>query len=105
MIKIYDTDTHDVIAKKMWDYLDVGDFVVVRGLVLVELVMESKGDLVLRELERLDTETNFYVSKGKKNRKYKFKNNSVGGPIAHKIFTFDKKVVEKEPRVTIWRFQ
>lgn len=63
----------------------------------------TKGEAVVQRLTWLYEHE--YYGHGGRARDYTFKAKSVGGPIAHPIFTWDKKIVDSEPRVIIWRFQ
>lgn len=107
MVKIYDTDPVEVIAKKIYNDLDVMMSCTIFGFIhdIDGRNLTPKGEIVLNELKRLDDLEHIGIRAGGKYRKYKFKENSVGGPIAHKIFTYEKRMVDSEPRCTIWRFQ
>lgn len=104
-IKVYTTDTAREIAQKIFDSFQPGDMVVVEGYVMVEekQILMAKGDAVIECLRWL-YDHNYYSQSGKA-RDYRYKNKSVGGAIAHPIWTWDKVWIDKEPRVTIWRFQ
>ena len=72
----------------------------------------EKGQAVLNELKILDENENCaeynsarHENGKKKIRIYKYKENSIGGPLSHKIFTHQRRIVDHEPRYTIWRFQ
>lgn len=104
-VKIYDTDTVEEIAEKIFNYFDVGASCTVSGFEILENGVVAKGELVLKELERLDEINNCRYAAGKKIRNYKYKKNSIGGTIAQKIFSWDKRISDKEPKYTIWRFQ
>lgn len=96
------------IATIIWKNLNVGESVIVTGFVkyFEEMDMKPRGELVLRELERIDKFENIrYINVNKKQRKYKFLPDAIGGPIAQKIFKWDKHIVDSEIRYTIWRFQ
>ncbi len=108
LVKIYDTETVAEIAKKIYYKFDVMASCTIYGFVKEENrdALLPKGEAVLMELRRLDDLENMqYSSNGKRQRKNKYKPNSIGGPIAQRIFTWDKKVVDSEPRYTIWRYQ
>jgi hypothetical protein len=107
-IKIYDTDTVQDIARKIYEDFDVMASCSIYGFVMHELEHKliPKGELVIEELRRMDEKENMGIgAAGGRYRKYKYRKDSVGGPIAHKIFTWEKRVVESEPRYTIWRYQ
>lgn len=106
MIKIYDTDTVWEIAKKIWEDFDVLASCTVYGFVEVEKSLVPKGQLVVSELRKMDELENVKKNAvGSKVRQWKYKKDSIGGPIAHKIFTWEKRIVDDEPRFTIWRVQ
>lgn len=106
MVHIYDNDTVQDIAHKIWSMFDIGASCKVHGFVTFEDKLIPKGELVVKELEQMYEDKFIKISSdGKKLRKYAFKANSIGGPIAHKIFTWEKRIVDKEPRFTIWRYQ
>lgn len=115
MAKIYDTDTVRDISKKIFDMFEIHESCRVSGFVMDSKAKKlvPKGELVMKEIEFLDDLMNcrFVTIRGnkgdkeKKIRNYKFKDKSVGGPISHKIFTFEVKVSNNEPVYTIWRYQ
>jgi hypothetical protein len=65
----------------------------------------EKGQLVLDEIRKRDERDNMYMTKQGLKRKVKKWANSVGGHQAGKCFRFEKRVVNEEPRYTIWRVQ
>lgn len=103
VIRIYDSDTIEEIVFKIYYDFDVMASCKISGFVMHEGLKKliPKGELVIEELRKLDLQEN--ISEGK--RKYKYKKDSVGGPIAHKIFVWEKRVVDQEVRYTIWRYQ
>ena len=107
MVKIYDTDTIREIAKKIYNDFEVCASCTVIGFVMNESTgsLIPKGEAVVANIESMDSVENCRYVGDKKIRNYKFRKGSVGGPIVQKIFTWDKKIVDEEPRVTIWRFQ
>ncbi|MBK7345816.1 MAG: hypothetical protein IPI98_02580 [Chitinophagaceae bacterium] len=60
-----------------------------------------RGEVVIRLLE-IKYRAEFYD--GNK-RRLKYIKNSVGGPVAHKIFKYEKHIRESIPVITIWRMQ
>jgi len=60
-----------------------------------------RGEIIIRLLE-VKYRAEFYD--GNK-RRLKYAKNSVGGPIAHKIFKYEKHIRESIPVITIWRMQ
>lgn len=107
MVKIYDTDTIEIISRKIYFDFEVLQSCTVSGFVMdmEKQKITPKGELVMQELSMLYNDECCKDTGGRKYRKFAYRENSVGGPIAHKIFTFDKKIVNNEPRYTIWRFQ
>lgn len=112
MMRIYDTDTVYDMAEKIFNSFEALESVNIYGYVEIEGKLMEKGQAVLNELRILDEKANCsqYESvrhKGglKRIRIYKFKPDSIGGPLAHKIFTHQRRIVDHEPRYTIWRFQ
>ena len=108
MVKIYDTDTVADIATKIFEKFDVHNSVTIFGFLLDESTehLAPKGELVWNELEKMDFNLNCRMSQdAKKLRNYKWAKDSIGGPIAHKIFRKDVKIIDNQPRWTIWRTQ
>lgn len=67
--------------------------------------IKPKGEMVVDYLETLDEMENIKYKGSVRMRDYKYRKDSVGGPIAHKIFTWEKRIVDNEVRYTIWRYQ
>jgi len=106
MVRIYDTDTLHEMASKIYDKFEVMQSFSISGFVNTGEKLEPKGKIVLDYIDRLyKTDNVMITSDGKEKKKYKFEKDSVGGPIAHKIFKWNVRVVDKEPRYTIWRLQ
>lgn len=103
--KIYSTDSCKDIAKKIFETFDPGDIVQVYGFVtdMKTGKTRDKGDAVLEDL-RWFYEFKHYGHAGRA-RTYEFVKDSIGGPILHPIFTWEKRIVDSEPRYTIWRKQ
>jgi hypothetical protein len=104
-VKIHSTDSPEEIAAKIYHDFEVGASCSIFGFCIGTEDLIPKGDLVLKELRRLDEADNTRFVGKKKTRSYKYKQESIGGTIAQKIFTWEKRVVDKEPRITIWRYQ
>jgi len=105
--KIYDTDSPLIVASKIFKHFDIGENITVNGYVRNEksLEIEEVGIIIIKELERLDKYENCgSMDKGGK-RKHKYLSRSVGGPVAQKIFQWDRKKVDGVPRYFIWRAQ
>lgn len=107
MCKIYDTDTVYDIARKIFNEFDIGAMCRVSGFFMDEKanILRPKGEIVIEQLKDMDLGVNCKKYTNGIQRKYVYKKNSIGGPISHKIFTWEKHVVDNEVRITIWRFQ
>jgi len=105
--KLYDTDSVVEVARKIYYHAEIMQSFAVYGFAMDEenKKLIPRGELVLRCLKAFDEIDNILEKGERRYRNYKFKKDSVGGPIAHKIFTWEKRVVDSEPRYTIWRFQ
>lgn len=103
-VKIYESDTAMEIARKIYESFDVLASCNIYGMVLndKERVLFPKGEAVLKHIEDLYG-LDFLYANGK--RKYVFKKDTIGGPIAHKVFSWEKRIVDSEVRYTIWRIQ
>lgn len=103
-VTIYAGDDPYSIAKKIFNFFDVGAICSIEGIEIngeMESV-EAKGKLVMDYLRQLDEAYN--CDKNGKRRK-KFLQNSVGGPVAQKIFCWELTFPDKQPRYKIWRAQ
>ncbi len=112
-IRIYDTDDHEEIAKKIFEDFDVLQSCKVVGFYegmntdTGRRFIVPKGDLVLDHIKLLDSQINIYDSKTDKRgrRIHRKLPNTIGGYVAHKIFKYDVKMTDREPVFTIWRIQ
>lgn len=104
-VKIYDTESPRDIAEKIYKHFEVGASCSVFGFMQDEERLVPRGDVVLEFIRLFDEIDNIKYRGIKKERKYIFRKESIGGPILHKIFTWEIRVVEKEVRYTIWRLQ
>lgn len=106
-VKIYDTDTARDVAEKVYYKFDVMASCSVYGFVMNEKEEKliPKGEAVLKHLEMFDEIENIRYVGEKKVRKHVYRKESIGGPISQKIFTWEKRIVDNEPRYTIWRYQ
>lgn len=102
-IKIYTTDSVREAAEKIYNSFEPGDMVQIFGWVEKERKLIAKGDAVLEVLRWLYERDN-YGHQGRA-REYKYRKDSIGGAIAHKIWTWEKRIVDQEPRIMIWRIQ
>lgn len=106
-IRIYDTDTIMDIARKVYFEFDINASCSISGFAIKEdeEKLIPKGELVVAAILGLYETENIRISAGKRVKIWNYKKSSIGGPIAHKIFTWELRIVEKEPRYTIWRVQ
>lgn len=108
-ILINGSDPPRTTAYNIYNQLEVNASIDVYGWAINEIsqLLSPLGDLVLEELRYWDDVANIaYFGKTKKKmRKYKYEPKAIGGPLAHKIFKFNKVVLDNVPRVTIWRIQ
>lgn len=104
--RVLDTDTIPEMARKIFYDFEINQSCTIVGFVHVGLEIYSKGELVWREIKRLDEEENF-VKCGR--RKRILIPGSIGGPLAHKIFKHSQTLKEDEGikvmRFSIWRVQ
>lgn len=104
--RIYDTDTILQTATKIFKHFELNQSCTITGFMLNDKEVKSKGEEVLKVIEKLDIEENtIKATDGRVRRKRKILANTIGGFVAQKIFRYDKKIVDKEPRVSIWRIQ
>lgn len=104
-VKIYDTDSARDIARKIFEEFDVMSSCCVYGFVEKDSGLIAKGEYVIEYLKMFDEMENLKFRGEKAERNFKYRKDSIGGPIAHKIFTWEMRIVESEPRYTIWRYQ
>lgn len=102
--RVYDTDIVEDIAKKIFYKFEVNQSCAVTGLDFDEQTRRplARGELVLSELKRLDRLENYSGSGARKSKKIP---DSIGGPLAQKIFRFKKVIVDEVPKFTFWRVQ
>lgn len=107
MAQIYDTDSWKVAADKIYREFTVGQSCCIGGIDYLESERrtESRGEMVVKELERLDKLENLRPMGKKMTRKRKKIPNSIGGYVAHKIFRYSHKFVDSDMKYTIWRVQ
>ncbi len=104
-VKIYDTEPAEDIARKIYNHFEVHQACTIFGFYRGDEDLIPKGKIVVDFIEMLYSLDFCRDKGGKQYRVYSFKPNSVGGPIAHKIFTWEKRIVDNEVRYTIWRSQ
>lgn len=90
------------MGKKIWEGLEVGQSCTIFGFVDTGKKIIPKGRVVVEQIELWYKR--MHVGEGDR-RRYVFRGSSVGGPIAHPIFSYEYRVVDNEPRYTIWRYQ
>jgi hypothetical protein len=95
------TDDVTAIADKIFELFEINQSCKVEGTVIMKGRLVEKGRAVLDRLQLLDEITNTYNGKRKRTRP----ENSVGGYEAHKIFKYQRRIVDDEIRYTIWRHQ
>lgn len=89
----------------MWEHLEVNQSCSVFGFLEKAGALVPKGELVIEFLTMFDELDNVRYRGTRPYRNYKFRPDSVGGPIAMKLFTWDKKTVESDIRYNFWRVQ
>lgn len=107
--KVYDTDTVEEMAKKIYEEFVINQSCTIHGIELVanayypeRIRPVAKGELVVDKLTYIDRLDNFI---GKYRKRSKF-SNSIGGEIAHKAFKWKKEMLaDGSPKYTIWRVQ
>lgn len=106
-VKIYDTDSPYQIALKIYKDFEVLNSCTIYGFYMDEAKQKliPKGEIIMDLIKDMYESEYIDIKEKTRHRKFKYRNNSVGGPISHPIFTFEKRIVDMEPRYTIWRFQ
>lgn len=104
--KIYDTESVEDIVRKIYFNFEVNASCTIYGFIMNEKTEElvPKGEVVIQRLKWW-YETENIAPNGRRIWKYKDTATSLGGPIAHKIFSWEVRIVDSEPRYTIWRVQ
>lgn len=85
--------------------MEINELCSVYGLLQKGGEVIPKGELVIEFLKMFDELDNIRYRGTRPYRNYKFREDSIGGPIAMKIFTWDKKTVEGDIRYNFWRIQ
>lgn len=111
MNEIDKTETVFQMANKIFTKFEVGQSCTITGFVeMPDGLLEAKGKVVLAEIDRLDKAHNFGNNTGARykdgirRRRVKL-DNVVGDSIAHKAFKWDKREVDNQIRISIWRIQ
>lgn len=102
--RVYENDTVAEIASKIFNLFEVNQSCKVDGFIEEFGYMEIRGELVMKEIDRLDKEMN-YEPGGKRRKRRPKAENIVGGEWAHKMFRFQKTFPNNTVRYTIWRIQ
>ena len=105
-------DNYLDMAKKIFDKFEIGKACVVLGYVWeTDLKTKyEKGMMVVNELKRLDLAFNFIPTKRyvknrpESQRRLMYIKNSIGGPVAHKIFRYER-YNSTDAKWCIWRVQ
>lgn len=107
--RIFESDTWDVMARKIFRDFVVGQSCSIIGFVNVEIGEPTpKGILVALELERLDKFSNSSgnARDGKWRRRRVKPANSIGDFTAQKQWVYKKQIIEgNKIKVDIWRTQ
>lgn len=98
--RIYDTDSIEEIASKIYNQFEVGQSCAIKGTIIRGDDILTKGELVLNHMQKLYSEE--FMKPDGKTRKMKLMEHSIGGFLAHKIWKWTKKDLHK---YTIWRIQ
>ena len=105
LVKVYDTDTPEQIAKKIFNNFEVMQSCTITGYVISGGESFIKGELVINELYSLDKLHNLRQQGNKMARKRKRLKDSIGGYVADKIFRYKKTIDGSNVRYNIWRYQ
>lgn len=106
-VRIYETDTWNEMAVKIFYEFEIDQSCTIEGFIM-DIDKAGlpdpipKGELVLTELESLDSKVN--KSDGARRRR-KYMNNTIGGYVVKKVFRFNKRITDKFYKVDIWRIQ
>ena len=103
--------TADMEAKEIADIIffqfDLHQSCKIEGWEYIGKRIHPKGELVCDEIWNLDRKHNCYVKDGSKTalRIRKRPANSIGGYAAHKIFKWERFILDNYVKYTIWRIQ
>lgn len=103
--RIFAEDDWRETALKIWNNFEVNQSCKVTGFENDGLTLVPKGEMVINELTRIDLYTNTTTDGRGRRRMVRPKGKSIGGYIAHKIFRWEKKIIDSEMVFTIWRYQ
>jgi hypothetical protein len=102
MNRIYKEDSAYETAVKIFEDMELHASCCISGFLKDGDEIISKGEEVLRQLEKLDTTTNVTTGGRRKRKKI---DNTIGDYVAQKTWRWDKKIVDNQVRITIWRIQ
>lgn len=105
--KIGKDDYYVDIATRIYEHFDVLQSCSIYGHEFDDCdVLHDKGELVIREITKMDRRDNTVPVTGEKRKRIKHRpKNSIGGWVAHKIFKYQKVVDDGVPKWNIWRYQ
>lgn len=104
MVRIDDMDTARDMAEKIYNNFKVGDFYVVKGWVIKGETLVDKGENVITWIQYFYEQEHYKPSGRERIFKYEYKK-TIGGPLAHPIFKWERTIRDKEPHYQIWRAQ
>lgn len=105
--RIFDTDTPEQTAKKIFNSFDVLQSCTITGYIVDPETedVDYKADKVLEELIRLDKVNNFADTRRGMQRVSRRLKNSIGGLVAQKIFRYERNEGDGKCSIRIWRVQ
>lgn len=108
-VRINVSDSVEEMAKKIFKHFEVGQSTTIEGFLRSkdpDAPMIPKGQIVLKKIEELDQFCNMQLAKDNRWRRRRVKPaNTIGDYLAHKIFTWEKRMDESSIKYTIWRIQ
>ncbi len=106
-VRILESDGYYDMAIKIYRDFEVGQSCTISGFVIVGNEAEPKGEVVIRELEKMDIKDNVHIPKdGRKRRRKRVKPpNSIGDYVAQKMWVWEKVIRDGKIKFIIWRKQ
>lgn len=108
-IDIVSTNGFDVetIAKKIYYDFKVNQVCKIAGHKVFANDLIINGEKIIEAIRKLDEKENMnkQAKDGRARRKYRFHARAVGGPFAHKMFRWEKRIIDNEIIYIIWRIQ
>lgn len=89
------------LAIAIWNNFFINQAVVIIGDIEEGGQVYEKGDAVFQYLRYLDRTENYHGNR----RKWAVPPKTTGAPKAHKMFTFQRVIIDKQAKWTIWRLQ